>query len=72
MTLYELRASVTKDSLLQAADGENVPLIVVAERGPVNVFVSIRSYLRNEYSVSKSHHAAFFGLNNLHLEDLMF
>ena len=72
MTLDELRASIAKDSLLQATDGEDVPLIVVTEGGPVNGFVSVRSYLRNEYSVSESDHAAFFGLNNLHLEDLMF
>ena len=72
MSLDELRASVTEDALLQAADGKNVPLIVDTERGPVNVFVSLGSYLRNEYSISESHYAALFGLNNLHLEDLMF
>ena len=72
MTLDELRASVTKDALLQAADGKNVPLIIDTERGPINIFGSLGSYLRNEYSVSESHYAAFFGLNHLHLEDLMF
>ena len=31
MSLDELRASVTEDALLQAADGKNVPLIVDTE-----------------------------------------
>ena len=72
MTLDVLRCSVTKDTLLQAANGKYVPFIVDTEWGPVHVFVSLSSLLRNKYSVSESHYAALFGLNHLELEDLMF
>lgn len=72
MTLDELCASVTKDAFLQATDGKYVPIIVDTERRPFNVFMSFSPYLRNKYSVSESHNAAGFGLNHLHLKDLMF
>ena len=72
MTLNVLRCSVTKDALLQAADGKYVPIIVDTEWGPFHVFVSLSTWLRNKYSVSESHYAALFGLNHLELEDLMF
>ncbi len=60
MTLDVLRASVTKDTFLQAAYGKNISLIVETERGPVDIFVSFGSYLGNKNSVSESHDAALF------------
>ena len=71
MSLDMLRASVTKDALLQATDGKYISLIVEAERGPVNILVPFSSNLRNKKSVGESHDTALFWLKYLELEDLM-
>ena len=71
MSLDMLRASVTKDALLQATDGKYISLIVEAERRPVNIFVPFSSNLRNKKSVGESHDTALFRLKYLELEDLM-